>query len=166
MDLRQNRFHPGFSLVEVMIALSIVGVLAAILVVTLSTKSRGDHVTRGAEAIYADCVFMRMRAATTKIKHRIRFSSTTEWRIEQYVGGGPPDDWEMIESIRHMPQDAYLTLESFENAGSNLVAKSTGLYEFENGMDGTPYVTVTGLGSPKTTSVHVYTGGAIKKVNN
>ena len=61
-----------------------------------------------------------------------------------------------------MPPDTYLTSATFVNAGSNLSATPRGLFTFANSATGTPYVTVTGLGAPKTKSINVFVGGALE----
>jgi prepilin-type N-terminal cleavage/methylation domain-containing protein len=155
----------GMTLVEIMIALAIIGIMATVFVTNILSSALGDKIDRAAQTLHNDLAYIRMRSVSTNTRHRIRFISTTEYRLEIYNGGAPPNDWSQFGLARHFPSDTYVTMDSFTNAGSNLESTGRGLYDFQNGMSGDPYVIIEGLGANKSRSLRVFTGGAIQIAN-
>jgi type II secretory pathway pseudopilin PulG len=158
------KFVRGMTILETVIVLMIVAVLASVMIITLSGMRAKDNVDRGAQSIQDDLLFIRSRAVSTSAMHRLNFTSTIEWKIEMY-SAGPPETWTQVGDIRRMPQDTYLTQDTFTNAGVNLRATSRGLFDFLPGATGDPYVTVTGLGATQNKSLNVDVGGAIEVKN-
>ena len=153
----------GFTLVEVIITLAILGVLAGIFVGALRGLQSGDSIDRGATLIYNDLLIIRSRALSTNQNHRLNFSSKYAWAIEYYDDA--TTSWVQSGGNRTMPTDTYLTDSSFTNAGANLYATPRGLFEFQGITVGTPYVKVTGLGASRFKSIYVDVGGAISIQN-
>lgn len=152
----------AFSLVEILVALTIIGIVSTMFIASIYTGALGDNISRAANAIYGDLVFMRMRAVSLNTRHRIHFTSTTEWRVEMATGLSSPYDWEVVGSYRRMPNDTYLTSAAYANAATSLEAKPNGLYEFQGGATGAPFATIQGLGIEKTKSIQVAAGGAVQ----
>lgn len=150
-------------MIELIVVLVIIGILGTAVVGTLMGSRSSDSIDRATQSIYNDLVFMRMRAVSTNLTHRIRFISTTTWQLESYNSGTAT--WSAIASPRNMPTSTYATSATYTNAGSNLQAQANGLYSFQGGSTGTPFVTITD-GSAKSKSVVVAVGGAISIENN
>jgi Tfp pilus assembly protein FimT len=150
----------GLSLVEVVVVLSIIAVLGGIFIGTLLATKTGDFIDRGAQQVYDDLIQIRSRSLTANTDHRLYFLSTKTWKLQSW--NATSSTWTDLGDVRQMPPDTYLTSATFANAGSNLSATPRGLFSFANSATGSPYVTVTGLGAPKTKSINVFVGGAIE----
>jgi type II secretory pathway pseudopilin PulG len=152
----------GISLVEIVVVLTIVAALVGLAIATLSGTKRQDNVDRAAEVVYQDLIQMRSKAISTGKTHRLRWTSDTQWLLELYDDTLSTPAWVQMGPGRQMPSDTYLMSGSLVNAGSNLEATSRGIFQFQNGKTGTPYITIEGLGVSRTKSFYVYTGGAIE----
>jgi len=160
MNVFNNRNALGFSLVEIMLTLAIAGGVLALFVMNLSGLKSIDKADQAVQAITTDLLQMRSMALSKNVDYRINFLTTSSWRLERNDLG----TWVVVTDTRYMPSQTYLTSATFANAGLNLWATPRGLYTFNNGAIGTPFVTVTGIGVTQTRSLNVYVGGAIEKV--
>jgi prepilin-type N-terminal cleavage/methylation domain-containing protein len=152
----------GFSLVETIVALVIVGVLAGIGVVSIVAMRKQDSVDRASGQVQQDLLTIRSQAIASGKLHRLRWISDTQWVLERYDDTLATPAWVQTGDIHRMPNDIYLMSGSLANAGSNLEATPRGTYQFQNGKTGTPYLTIEGVGVSRTKSFYVYTGGAIE----
>jgi type II secretory pathway pseudopilin PulG len=148
--------------VEVVVVLTIVATLVSLAIITLSGTRSQDSVDRAADTVYQDLIQMRSKAISTTKTHRIRWISDTQWAVEFYDDTLSTPAWLQTGPNRQMPNDTYLMSGSFANAGSNLEATSRGIFQFQNGKTGTPYITIEGRGVTRTKSFYVYTGGAVE----
>ncbi len=147
----------GFTLVETMMVVTIIGILAGLTVVTLAGLRNKDALSRATQQIYDDLLLMRGRAVATSKTHRLRFLSDTSWVMEDY-----DTSWVATGGTRNMPANTNLMSGSLTNAGSNLEATSRGIFQFQGGATGSPYVSLESRGVSQTKSIYVYTGGAIE----
>ncbi|MFH1263025.1 MAG: prepilin-type N-terminal cleavage/methylation domain-containing protein [Pseudomonadota bacterium] len=157
--MNRNR---GFSLVEVIVTVTIIAGLLGLGVATLSGLRQRDSLDRASSLVYDDLILIRSKAIAVGKTHRIRWTSETQWVLEYYDDTLFPASWVQFSQNRQMPNDIYLMTESFSNAGSNLEATARGIYQFQNGKTGSPYLTIEGVGVARTKSFYVYTGGAIE----
>jgi Tfp pilus assembly protein FimT len=162
----QNRRIPtlGFSTVEVIVVMCIVGILAGIFFVTMVGTKTGDHIDRAVQEIYNDLLLIRSRSVSTNRDHRINFTSSTQWNLQSYDSTN--GNWEAVGETRTMPTDVMLKdgtgAGTLQNAGSNLQSSPRGLFTFLNNAQGEPFVTIKAFGTSKTKSLYVYVGGAIE----
>ncbi|MCB0308047.1 MAG: type II secretion system protein [Bdellovibrionales bacterium] len=158
-----NRKHTnGFTLTELMVTMVIIGTLCGLLIATILGMRGKDAISNTAQMIYDDLITIRSRAVATARVHRIRFISDTSWVKEYYESTNSPPSWVQMGDIRHMPNDTNLIAGALDNAGGNLESTARGLFQFQNGASGTPYVSLEAKGSTQTKSIYVYTGGAIE----
>ena len=148
----------GFTLIETMLVLAIIGVLGGVFMLSLTGLKGGDSIDRGAQSIYDDLIFIRGRAISANQNHRLNFYSTSAWALQAFNG----TTWSNISTNRTMPTSTFLTNTSQANASTNIEATPRGLYSFNNSATGTPYVVISGTGTSKTKSINLYVGGAIE----
>ncbi|MCB1197757.1 MAG: type II secretion system protein [Bdellovibrionota bacterium] len=156
---QKHNFHDAFSLVEVLISLVIIGILAAVYVGVFTGLSGDDKVDRIAQLIFNDLVNIRTKSLSYSKDYRINFVSDDSWTVEYY--DDDTTSWVQEGETRLMDTETYLTSSSYANAGSNLQSTPRGLFEFQSGASGNPYVTVTRDGSNKVKSLYVAVGGSI-----
>jgi prepilin-type N-terminal cleavage/methylation domain-containing protein len=150
----------GVSMVELVIALTIVAILAGVFIASIVGLKSSDNIDRVAQQIYNDLLTIRSAAITQNRNQRINFASAGQWRIEAF--NAPTNAWIPMGDVRYAPTDTYLTSSSYQNALSNLEATPRGLFQFNSGAIGAPFVVVTGLGTSKTKSINVHVGGEIE----
>ena len=127
----------GFTMIEVVITLLIVGILTTVFLITMAGSRSQDKVDRAIQSIYNDLLYIRSRAVSVNRDHRMNFTSSSQWKLESF--NDVIANWEQVGDIRTMPGDTNLTTDAFTNAGSKLEATTRGLYSF-NGATSEPYI--------------------------
>ncbi len=157
----------AFTLVEVVVTMTIIAILAAIVVATLAGLRQGDSIDRAVQAVYSDLILIRSRSVSTNQDHRLNFLSTSQWKIESYDSA--TSTWSQVSQIRNMPSDTNLIggptgtgAGTIGNAGANLSAVPRGLFILAGTSVGTPYVMISALGTSKTKSIYVDVGGSVE----
>jgi len=152
----------GFTLTELMLTVVIVGIMGGLTIATVVGMRYKDALTRATQQVYDDLILIRSQAVSTSKTHRIRFISDTSWVLEYYNTDLSTPAWVEKSSTRTMPGSTNLMSGSLTNAGSNLESTSRGIFQFQNGATGSPYVSIETQGVTQTKSIYVYTGGAIE----
>lgn len=145
-----------------MIVVAIIGVSAGVFVITMSGLRGKNSIDRAAQQVFDDLLYIRSRAVSSAQTHRLRWISDHEWILEYYNSTLSTPAWIQTSTNREMPTNTYLMNGSLSNAGANLESTARGLFQFQNGSTGSPYITIETLGVSKTKSIYVYTGGAIE----
>jgi len=90
----------GFTLVELLIALAVVGILAAVAVPSISNSTGSHRVVEQTRRIHSDLVEARTRAIAEQRQFRVKFNDgNNAWRIQRDVSGV----WTQVDGIRTMP---------------------------------------------------------------
>ena len=153
-----SRSGSAFTLVEVIVVMAIIAVVASVFIVTLAGLKKTDQIDRTSQQIYDDLIYIRSRAVSTNLNHRLNFYSTTAWALEAYNGS----TWSNIATNRQMTTNVWLANNTQTTASTNVEATPRGLFTLNNGITGQPYVTVGGMGTSKLKSIWVHVGGAIE----
>ncbi len=154
----------GFTLTEIALTLAIIGIVSGLVIATLTGSLSRDDVDRATQGIYDDLIYMRSRAISTNLNHRLNFTADNQWKIESQ--DATTLVWSAVTDTRKMNTNTNLTSTTYTNAGTNLWATPRGLYSFQGSSSGAPYVTITTLGAGKTKSINVDVGGAVDIIIN
>lgn len=72
----------GFTLTELMVAIALVAVLAAIVTPFLEEWLQGYRLKSAARAVYSDLQWAKMRAVSQNLEHRLVFLNNTQYQVE------------------------------------------------------------------------------------
>ena len=103
----------GFTLVELLIALAVVGILAAVAVPSISNSTGSHRVVEQTRRIHSDLVEARTRAIAEQRQVRVQFNDGGTWRISRDVGGV----WTQVGGTRALPEGLSFRLDG-ASAGS------------------------------------------------
>ncbi|MEZ4705474.1 MAG: hypothetical protein R3A11_09855 [Bdellovibrionota bacterium] len=146
-------------MIELLVVMIAITVVLGGTMMTLSKLEEKDDLDQAAQLISNDLLFIRSKSVSSITEYRLNFTSKTQWQVEFYDDAS--GSWVVHGSLREMPVGIGLTDESLTNVGSNLVATPRGIFEFQNGADGDPFMILES--STKNVSISVDTGGAIEK---
>lgn len=135
--MRATTHHRGFTLVEILVVVMILGIASAIIIPQLGTRD-DLKAAAGARLILADLAYAQNRAVTTQQKHYIQFTG------QQYTIFSRPDDSAPLTAINHpVNKDTYT--QTFGSAANpSLRSITLGTCSFE----GQPILGFDELGAP------------------
>ncbi|MCB0327055.1 MAG: prepilin-type N-terminal cleavage/methylation domain-containing protein [Bdellovibrionales bacterium] len=151
--------HRGFSMIELLITMVVIIGLISGTILSLGGLQDKDELDQAATQISNDLLFIRSKSVSSITEYRVNFTSETEWQVEFYDDA--TSTWTLQGTVRSLPSGIELTDESLVNVGSNLVATPRGIFEFQNGADGDPFLILEG--NSKNISISVDSGGTVEK---
>lgn len=122
--MRFNSSKPvprGFTLVELLVTISVIGILAAISIPSVARSSGSHRVVEQTRRVHSDLVEARARAVAEQRVYRVQFFNGNSWRIQFEE---TPGVFAVLGATRTLPEG--ITLAVGGSPGETMVYNSHG----------------------------------------
>lgn len=148
----------GFTLLEIIIGMVVIGILATAGTVTLTGLLQRNSLQKGTDMLRNDVIFMRSRAVSILKTHRLTLLSNSSYVVEQYDSAAAT--WSYVTLVRNLPVNVVIRAYDVTNKASSLEFPSNGLPNF-NGKAADPFYTVIYTLTDERKGIYIEPGGAI-----
>lgn len=127
----------GFSLMEVLVAMAIVAIAAAVAIPSLQGLFARERLLRAADQMKTDIVYLKTRSITNIRRHRLKLLTASTYRLEQWSGTA----WTTVGATKTLPVNITFRTYDLTNKSVSLEFQTNGLPLF-NGANSSPFLTV------------------------
>lgn len=159
-ELRRNGFCGGFTLVELIITLVIVGLLVGVSLMTISGTLPTFKLSKASRELFNSMLMAKSKAVSLNKNYRLNVINSTSFKIQYYDTGAWVDDG----GITTLPPDISIPTSPFNyvtNCSTNLEFTSRGILNVLNGAQTNPFIIVKNTINNQQKSITVNIGGNI-----
>jgi prepilin-type N-terminal cleavage/methylation domain-containing protein len=153
----------GFTLVELLVAIVIVGVLTGLALPNLTKWTQGTKVKKVARQIVTDMQFAKMRAISESVQYRVYFDTTNK---QHYIQKGNLSSgstgWTTVGTVRNLTDAANPYYAKGVTFTDTFTTSCTDCVIFSPTGEATPSGSVTCSASGNTRVVNVTSSGRIR----
>jgi prepilin-type N-terminal cleavage/methylation domain-containing protein len=152
--------HSGFTLVELIVTLVIIGVVAAAAIMTIAGSMPNIKLDRGVRALFDSMQLGRSKAVSMNRTYRLNILTDRTFKLEWDNAG----TWTQDGMVETLPGDIVIPTSPFNyltNSLTNLQFTSRGLLNVLNSAQLEPFIAVKNINNNQIKTISVNIGGTI-----